>query len=557
MHYEGVFWTRGTQWHRDEFENVSDMESRMYAKPAEIEAYLSDVPTKPYISCEYMHAMGNSCGGLSLYTDLEDRYEKYQGGFIWDYLDQAIRYRNDRGETVFGYGGDFDERGCDYEFCGDGIVFADRTVSPKIQEVKQLYAPVIVSPEKGGICIRNRNLFIDTSAYDFVCRVLADGTCIGQEMVSASVEPLSTEVIKVKLFENASEQYGGGQDAFNSPEIIFDVEVRRDAHPVSRGQYIARSKDPEKAFAGRRIPAAESRRYRVVEDDYNIGVAGENFSVLFARGVGLVSLKYDGVEYTTRAPRPTFWRAATDNDRGAGYGFLRGIWLSAGLYAAITDTKVIYEKASDNGAAPVSVEYTYQPANIPDGKIRLAYTVYADGKIKVTQHWNGVADVAAFPAFGWEIKTKGFLTRYSYYGNGPQENYCDRKKGAFAGIYEGAVADNRTPYLVPQECGNRTGIRWLAVTDDAGKGLFIRSMEASDFEGSVLHNSPYELDYAQHREELADSGYTWIRVLAKQMGVGGDDSWGAPVHDEYLLDASQEMEYSFVIEKIHENQHLC
>ena len=139
VHYEGCVWNR-------EYEAITDMESRMYAKPAEIAEYLESDPKKPYISCEYMHAMGNSCGGMKLYTDLEDRYQKYQGGFIWDYIDQAAERVNEFGETVLSYGGDFDDRASDYEFCTNGIVYADRTISPKAQEVKHLYAPVKLIP---------------------------------------------------------------------------------------------------------------------------------------------------------------------------------------------------------------------------------------------------------------------------------------------------------------------------------------------------------------------------------------------------------------------------
>lgn len=161
VHYEGVFWNR-------EFDHISDMESRMYAKPAEIEAFLSNDPKKPYISCEYMHAMGNSCGGMKLYTDLESKYELYQGGFIWDYIDQSMLRKNEQGEEVFAYGGDYDDRATDYEFCTNGIVYADRKISPKAQEVKQLYANVKLTPDENGVLIKNENLFISTEAYTLV-----------------------------------------------------------------------------------------------------------------------------------------------------------------------------------------------------------------------------------------------------------------------------------------------------------------------------------------------------------------------------------------------------
>ncbi|MFR2501576.1 MAG: glycoside hydrolase family 2 TIM barrel-domain containing protein [Coprobacillus cateniformis] len=161
VHYEGCVWNR-------DYCEATDMESRMYAKAKEIETYLQGNPAKPYISCEYMHAMGNSLGGMKHYTDLEDKYAQYQGGFIWDYIDQAVYYTNGYGEKVLGYGGDFKERYTDYNFCGDGIVFADRTISPKAQEVKYLYQDIIIKPTDAGVIITNKMMFSNTSKYQFV-----------------------------------------------------------------------------------------------------------------------------------------------------------------------------------------------------------------------------------------------------------------------------------------------------------------------------------------------------------------------------------------------------
>lgn len=168
VHYEGVFWNR-------EFNDISDIESRMYAKPNEIEDYLKSNPKKPYISCEYMHAMGNSCGGMNLYSELEDKYEMYQGGFIWDYIDQAIETTDENGNKILAYGGDFNDRSTDYCFCTDGIIYADRTVSPKVQEVKYLYSNVKIVPDTEGILIKNNNLFVGTEEYDFIVYIEKEG----------------------------------------------------------------------------------------------------------------------------------------------------------------------------------------------------------------------------------------------------------------------------------------------------------------------------------------------------------------------------------------------
>lgn len=526
VHYEGVFWNR-------EFDETSDMESRMYAKPKEIEQYLKGNPEKPYISCEYMHAMGNSCGGMCLYTELEDKYEQYQGGFIWDYMDQSMLRINDQGEEVFTYGGDYDDRATDYEFCGNGIVFADRTISAKAQEVKALYSNIRLKPDRDGVEIENRNCFITTEGYDFVCRVMLDGNCVYTSVVKTLVEPLSKSHVTIDWPDD--EEMG---------EYTYEVTARRrvatlwaDAgHEEAFGQYVE-----IKGSTERLIPTG---RLEVIHGDVNIGVRGEGFHMMFSKAEGgLASLCYDGEEYITRAPKPTFWRAATDNDRGAKFGFERAAWMTAGLYPKLIDFELEEREAS------VSVIFTYLLPVNPQTIAKAVYTVTADGKIETEILYKGSEGLPGLPVFGIDIRMKGRYHKYSYYGYGPEENYIDRMEGARLGIYEGTAKDNLAPYLVPQECGNRVGTRWLKVTDGHGKGLCF-SASGKPFESSVLPYSAYELENAQHREELPGVHYTWVRILEGQMGVGGDDSWGAPVHEQYLLPADVNRKVVFTIQKV-------
>ena len=182
---------------------ITDMESRMYAKPAEVEEYLLNDPQKPYVLCEYMHAMGNSLGGMKKYTDLEDRYPMYQGGFIWDYLDQTLMKTDIYGEEHMAYGGDFTDRPTDYNFCGNGIVYGDRTISPKAQEVKYLYQDVRLKPEDGRVAIENRRLFTDTSCFEFIYKVLRNGEAIRTYRFDAAVEPGETRCVTVPKLDPA------------------------------------------------------------------------------------------------------------------------------------------------------------------------------------------------------------------------------------------------------------------------------------------------------------------------------------------------------------------
>lgn len=525
VHYEGVFWNR-------EFDHISDMESRMYAKPEEIEEYLSNHPKKPYLSCEYMHAMDNSCGGMKLYTDLEEKYEQYQGGFIWDYIDQSILKTNEYGEEVFTYGGDFDDRATDYEFCTNGIVYADRKISPKAQEVKHLYANVKLIPDEHGVQIRNENLFVSTKDYLFLSRLLLNGNCVFERKFRAEVEAGTERYITLDYPETGE----SGEYTYEVSMVLAeDCSYARCGHEICFGQFIKTIEEAEKSVV---------KPMQIIHGDVNIGVKGDGFHVMFSKSEGgLASLQYDGTEYITRTPKTSFWRACTDNDRGAKHGYDRGMWLTAGLYQKVIDIKMQEEKDQ------LTVIFEYEIPTIPRTYSTVKYVVRGDGNIHVRLKYHGIKGLPEIPVFGMEFKLKGKYHNFEYYGFGPEENYIDRMEGARLGVFQGNAQENVSAYLVPQECGNRVGVRWLKVTDETGQGLMFAG-EGQTFESSVLPYSAYELENASHQEELPKAYYTWVRILAKQMGVGGDDSWGAPVHEKYRIPSDENLEIAFCISKI-------
>jgi len=525
VHYEGCARCR-------EYMHVTDMESRMYAKPQDIDDYLANNPERPYISCEYMHCMGNSGGGLKLYLDLEEKYPMYQGGFIWDYIDQAIYRTNDQGERVLAYGGDHDERPTDYEFCGNGLVYADRTVSPKAQEVKALYSNVKLFPDENGVAVKNENLFISTAGYDFVYRLLKDGMEVFRDTAKLDV-PAGEKRYFALPFPKAEEP---GEYTYEvSIHLSEDTLWEQKGYELCFGQYV-------KTVAGEKPKCAKP--VQVIYGDVNVGVKGENFRVMFSRGeAGMSSLVYDGVEFVTRAPKTTYWRAMTDNDRGCKHGFDRGQWLPAGLYQKMVDFRVIEREYE----ATITMEYLLP--TVPQAKQTVSYTVTGDGKIRVEAVYHGQEGLPTMPAFGMDFKLKQRYSNFRYYGLGPDENCIDRAEGARLGIFSGTAQENLSRYLVPQECGNRMGIRWISVADENGKGLKF-SAEDSPFESSVLPYSAHELDCAMHREELPKPHYTWVRIMGCQMGVGGDDSWGAPVQRQFWLDSNVDRKVTFTISKL-------
>ena len=525
VHYEGVFWNR-------EFDHISDMESRMYAKPAEIEAFLSNDPKKPYISCEYMHAMGNSCGGMKLYTDLESKYELYQGGFIWDYIDQSMLRKNEQGEEVFAYGGDYDDRATDYEFCTNGIVYADRKISPKAQEVKQLYANVKLTPDENGVLIKNENLFISTEAYTLVYRMMLDGYPVFESMRNVVVQAQEEQYVKLD-YPNIDEP---GEYTYEVAMELTEDTIWADAgHEICFGQFVKKVTEEEEQT---------TKKMQVIYGDVNIGVKGEGFLAMFSKSEGgLASLQYDGTEYITRAPKTSYWRACTDNDRGAKQGFDRSMWLTAGLYQKVIDVKV--EELEEQ----VRITFEYELPTIPKAYSTISYVMSGDGVVHVHLLYKGTEGLPEIPAFGMDFKLKERYHNFEYYGYGPEENYVDRMEGARLGIFEGTAKENLSNYLIPQECGNRVGTRWLKVTDEYGRGLQF-TCEEIPFESSVLPYSAYELENALHQEELPKRHYTWVRILAKQMGVGGDDSWGAPVHEQYRIPSDKNLEIAFHVSKL-------
>ncbi|SCJ38768.1 Beta-galactosidase [uncultured Clostridium sp.] len=526
VHYEGVFWNR-------EFDEASDIESRMYSKPADIEEYLNNNPQKPFINCEYMHAMGNSCGGFNLYTELEDKYPMYQGGFIWDYIDQAIEVTGEDGVKKLAYGGDFDDRATDYCFCTNGIIYADRTISPKSQEVKHLYSNVKLNPDKQGVLIKNNNLFQGTSEYEFVCYIENEGNKIYEKTILVDVAA-------------GCEKYVGidNPNIENNGEFTYNVSMRlkedtlwaEKGHEVAFGQAIYNN-----------IVESDNKyndcKFEVVHGDGNIGVKGNDFSAMFSMvEPGIISLRYDGKEYITRAPKTSFFRATTDNDRGNKHNFRCAQWQIAGLQQKCVDFKL---REEENKAI---LEYKFAMPTSIETTNTVTYTVTPDGAININLKYKGVEGMSEIPLYGIDFKLKKELSNFKYYGLGPEENYIDRNEGTRLGVFETTAKDNMSKYLIPQECGNRTGVRWVKVTNDNGEGLCFK-YDKKPFELSVLPYSAYEIENAMHIDELPKVNYTWVRIIAKQMGVGGDDSWGAPVHDQYLIPSSNDIEFSFVLNK--------
>ena len=535
VHYEGVC-------HDRRYNDTSDMESQMYPSVEAIKEFLAKDDSKPFVCCEYTHAMGNSCGAMHKYTDLTDTEPKYQGGFIWDYIDQSI-YKKDRyGKEFQAYGGDFGERPTDYNFSGNGIAYGgNRDASPKMQEVKFNYQNITAEVSADSVKVINKNLFVNTDIFDCKVTVAKDGKVIRKASLATAVAPLSEEVYALPL---AKEEKPGEYAVTVSFHLKEDKVWAEAGHEVAFGQYIYKVEAPKKACP---------EGVEVIRSTHNIGVRGTHFEVLFSvLNGGLVSYKYAGKEMIEAIPKPNFWRAPTDNDCGNLMGMRYGQWKIASMYLSHKDfRKGPYGPGNvpevEVNEKTVKVTYTYLMPTTPTSECKLSYEVFGDGRVKTTLTYDPVKELGDMPEFGVIFKFNADYDRVEWYGLGETETYSDRKKGAKLGIYANKVADNMASYMVPQECGAKEEVRWAKVTDRKGRGMLF---EMDEHNGpmmfSALPYTPHEMENAMHPYELPEVHYTVVRAAKGQMGIGGDDSWGARTHEEYLLKTDKKMEFSFV-----------
>lgn len=443
VHYEGVFWNR-------EFNQISDVESRMYASPEEVERYLTEDGEKPYLLCEYMHDMGNSLGGMESYIKLLDKYSQYQGGFIWDYIDQALYVKDATGQEVLAYGGDFCDRPSDYNFSANGIVFADRTEKPAMQEVRYWYSR---KEKREAMALANET--------------------------------------------DREESNLSWEDEDEAQEAAFEV----------------------------------------LHGDVNLGVRGKDFHVIFSyQEAGPVSIVYQGKEWLYRAPRPAFWRASTENDRGNGFASKSAVWMGADMFISCTGYEV---KEEEN---QVTISYEFLTRTVPETKVTVDYTVNGLGEIKVHVHYFGKEGLPELPEFGLRFLVPEVAEKVVWQGLSG-ETYPDRKKGGQFGVHEDSVTIS--DYLVPQECKNHADTDWMQLWS-GGKGIEMEKL-GETFHFSAIPYTPQELENAYHKEELPAARRTVVSILGAMRGVGGIDSWGADVEAPYRVGAEKDLEYSFVI----------
>ena len=537
VHYEGIFNDR-------RYEATSDMESQMYTSVENVKKFLAEHKEKPFIMCEYTHAMGNSCGAMHKYTDLTDTEPRYQGGFIWDYIDQSILKKDRYGKDFQAYGGDFLERPTDYNFSGNGICYGgDRDPSPKIQEVKFNYQNISILFEKEGkFTVVNKNLFANTDRFRCVAVLQKNGVVVKKQEIETAVPPLSTKDYEIPFAILRADDKDQKKDTDAEYTLTVSFRLKEDMSWADAGHEVAFG---QKIY--KKIPAfhASEKPIRVVHGKVNIGVKGKDFDCLFSMlSGGLVSYRYAGKEMIEKIPMPNFWRAPVDNDNGSMAPARYAQWKIASMYIShrnggMFDNVPTKVEEKDN---TVTVTYTYFMPTTPASKCQVAYTVFGDGTIETKLMYDPVEGLPDMPEFGMMFWFNADYDNLTWYGMGPDETYADRRHGAKLGIYSNKVADNMAKYLVPQECGNKVGVRYARLVDAKGRGMMF---EGDELSFSALPYTPHELENAAHVYELPQVHHTIVRVALAQMGVGGDDSWGSLVHPEYHIDVTKPLEFTF------------
>ena len=543
--------SRPVQYERAELRPHTDIYCPMYTSIEEIEKYATGkpAPSRPLIMCEYAHAMGNSTGNLQDYWNVIEKYDALQGAFIWDWVDQGFAKKNDKGQTFWAFGGDYGPADIpsDRNFCCNGLVGPDRTPHPGLFEVKKVYQYVkfrALDLAAGRIELANRYDFIALDAFDLRWEVTADG----RVMTSGTIEKLGVAPKKSGAFTVRLPKI---QPRPGTEYLLNVAVVARDASAaIPKGHVLASDQFrlPWQAAAAQSPAPSAAGPLTLRDGPREALVSGRDFSILFDKMTGtLASYIFRGREYIESGPEPNFWRAPTDNDFGNEMPRRLGVWRMASLERELKSMTVVQDAPSR-----VTVTVSFDLLGVPAAHT-VRYTVSGDGEVLIANNFapRDGARLPEMPRVGMRLAMPQGFDRIQWFGRGPQENYQDRKSGAYVGLYETTLAEQTVPYVTPQEYGNRSDTRWVAVRNREGSGLLIAGQPALGF--SALPHWPEDLTLesrgAKHPVDITRRDFTCLTLDLAQMGVGGDDSWGAPIHPEYTIPAKA-YSYSFRVRPI-------
>jgi beta-galactosidase len=538
--------SRPVQFEQAGQDNNTDIVCPMYPGIDYMKSYASKPQTRPFIMCEYAHAMGNGTGNFQEYWDIIESSKNMQGGFIWDWVDQGLNKKDANGKMYYAFGGDLGAEGYhhDENFNCNGLVAPDRTPHPGLFEVKKTYQFIqfrVKNLKEGLITVKNMFDFTDLSGYNFKWELLKNGKKEADGKFTLDLAPKADKDVKLAL---PAMQFAPGTEYFINVYAYSNVgnEIIPAGFEVAREQF---------AFTDNNwfSPVVKgSEKPTVVTTDRQITIKTGKSVVSFNKRSGsLDDYTINGKRMLESGPEINFWRGPTDNDFGNDMVRKSSIWRTAGENKRVTTAPVVKE-----GGSTVSVTVQYQLTDIASDYL-MTYTVNADGSLKIEASYTaGANELPEMPRFGMLFTLPKEMDNFSYYGRGPWENYSDRKFSSFVGEYKLKVSEQVMPFVRPQEFGNRTDVRWLTLTNATGQGIRVEGLQPLSV--SALNNRPEDFDPGltkkqQHPKDVFKRFNVTLAVDLVQRGVGGDNSWGALPHQQFrLLDKSYK--YGFVISPV-------
>jgi beta-galactosidase len=545
----------------------TDIYCPMYATIEHMIQYAEKNKEKPLIQCEYAHAMGNSTGNLQDYWDAIESHDMLQGGCIWDWVDQGLLTTNEKGEKFWAYGGDFGPKDVwtDGNFNCNGLVDANRTPHPGLYEVKKVYQYVgfkAVDVADGKFEVINKYDFLNLNNFAFDWRIEADGIKVAEGKIESLNVPAHGKM-EVSIPVVVKAEPGKEYFIIVSAKTIAATDLIPAGHEVAYEQFNLPISAPALSVTPKGKLAIEMSSGKAV-------VKGGDFTVAFDLTKGSInSLAFEGKEMLNegKGPEPDFWRAPTDNDFGNGLDKRDKVWRKAGEGRKLTGSKVT--QISEN---QVNVELSFDIQGLEGetiAKYESVYKVYGDREIEVVNNFKATADkLPEIPRMGMNLQLAREYDNMQWLGRGPQENYCDRNTGALVGLYNGKVKDQYWAYIRPQENGNKTDVRWVAFKNNEGNGLLsigspLLSVSAhhnlmEDFESPVrtvgrVYDGVTVVN--RHTTDVKERPLVSVNLDYKQMGVGGDNSWGARTHKQYLI-TDKEYSYSFRLKLVKKGDDL-
>lgn len=549
--------TRPAQYERGGYDSKTDIYCPMYIGYEESESYCKSNGTKPYIQCEYAHAMGNSEGGFKEYWDLIRKYPKYQGGYIWDFVDQGLRDKSPvTGKEIFTYGGDYGRYpGSDYNFNCNGIIAPNRRLNPHAYEIQYVLQNVWIKDfdaENGSFNVYNENFFKNIDDLSLTATLFANGVKLTTVAIpdTKGIAPQATKMVKSEALKSAIEK---AEAEHATEEITINFAFASDGSQplVDKGQVMARQQIVLNGYEFDKVdaPANTGSKIEVEETNSYVKVSAERMSVTIGKKTGMIDyLDVDGEPMLKfrESMTPEFWRAPTDNDYGASLQKKMRVWKNPQMNL----------KSFDKSESKDSVVLTAN-FEMPEVKaeLMLRYRINAAGEVTVTEKMttDKEAKVADLFRYGMQLQMPSSFSKLEYYGRGPEENYIDRHSSSFIGKYEANVKDEYYPYVRPQESGNHTDIRYFSIFNPTtGKGITFEGY--APMECSAIPYLVEDLDagiekehaWGQHSGDLVEKGLVQLHIQQRQFGLGCIDSWGASPMEKYRMHY-QDRCFSFVI----------